>query len=695
MDDSGEQRPEASACYIHDVPTEILVFILNGNARSPRGASEAADALPPRGDARDHWIDRPLLDGRWRFAARAVCRTWRRIIGNPSLADAAALDAYRPFAVHSPMWTRRCPKWATGRIVCLTAAADTIAANAALWARDPEAVADWCRIHAGATRKQAIAALVASGVPWAVDAVVDHHWPLISFSDQQEEECPFGREDSPVAARASPQSALQHGGGGQAETGPRDGVKDACASEARPRGWGIDLTEWLPIEVGPTSSKVGWEDDRGEVAIFLWTLLAVALRRGLYAAFRALQSRFACRAPDYYAALEAISGNQPDLFAAFVGDAAQKMDDVLWYASAEASDPSCLARLLDMAAPPAPRSGSTVADWLMRAVRYDRPRVFALLDARGMAFDAAKVANTAAQCGSVGVLAYMVSRDRRLGPASPAGAERLDMAALAWEAVVDDGCASGAGGIKWLCGVGGYAPRPGTDDLRRLVERAYDYDDDDDYSNGAGRIVYMAERWPRAFAALPASTTRNAFGHCVRKQPWTPDMPARLARVLDAGTDPVDRDAAIRDLDLWSVVVSNLQAEVEITFAAGTLFLALCRMARGGRPRASDTGDVRDRREPCHCIRDPSWRHQDEATRNMRDPTTDADVPCSDAALERWTPLGRWCAARPVRVSAIFPGWTAPAHDPVSPYTLDAMDDLHKLRLVAEIDALGFLLPEE
>lgn len=695
MDDDGRQT-EAPACYIHDVPTEILVFILNGSARSMRGASEAADALPLRGDAEDDWIDRPLLDGRWRFAARAVCRTWRRIIENPSLADAAALDAYRPFAVHSTMWTRRCPKWASGRIVCLTAAADIIAAHSALWAHDPEAVADWCRIHAGATRKQAIAALVASGVPWAVDAVVDHHWPLISFSNQQEEERPSGGEDSPVAARAISQSIPQHGSGGLDETGARDGVKDECAPEARPVGWGIDLTEWLPNEVGLTFG-VGWEDDRGKVAIFLWNLLTVALRRGSYATFCALESRFACRAPDYYAALEAIGGNQPDLLATILRDAEQKVDDALWYASAEANDPSCLARLLDMAAPPAPRSGSTVADWLMRAVRYDRPRVFALLDARGMPFDATKVANTAAQCGSVGVLAYVVSRDRRLGRASPAGTERLGMAALAWEAVVDDGCASGAGGIKWLCRVGGYAPRPGTDDLRRLVERACDYGDDDDYSSGAGRIVYMAERWPRAFAALPASTIRKAFGHCVRKHAWVSDVPARLAHVLDVGTNPVDRDVVIRDLDLWGVVASNLQAEVESTFAAGTLFLALCRMARGERPRASDTGDIRDRREPCHCVKDPSWRHQDEATGHTRGPTTDADAdaPCSDAALERWTPLGRWCAVRPVCVSAIFPGWTAPAHDPTPPYTLDAMDDLHKLRLVAQIDALGFLLPEE
>nr|UMO78350.1 hypothetical protein [Pandoravirus belohorizontensis] len=691
----GERQATASACHIHDMPIEILVFILNGNARCPRRASEAADTLPLRGDAEDDWIDRPLLDGRWRFAARAVCRMWRHIIENPSLADAAALDAYRPFALHSSMWSRRCPKWATGRIVCLTAAADIIAANSPLWARDPEAAFDWCHRHAGATRKQAIAALAASAMPCAVDAIVDHHWPLISFSDQQEE-CPSHQEHNPVAARTIPQSARPHdGGGGQTDTRPRDGVQDACAPLARPRGWGSDLTEWLPIEVGLTFN-VGWEDDRGNVAIFLWALLAVALRRGSYGTFCALESRFACRAPDYYAALEAIDGNQPDLLATLLRGSTGKVDDALWCASAGASDPSCLTRLLDIATPPAPGSGSTVADWLMRATRCDRPRVFALLDARGVAFDATKVANTAAQCGSVGVLAYVVWRDRRLGRASPAGTARLDMAALAWEAVADDGCASGAGGIKWVCGVGGYAPRPGTDDLRRLVERACDYDDDDEYSSGAGRIVYVAERWPRAFAALPASTIRKAFGHCAREYAWVSDVPARLARVLDVATDPADRDVAIRDLDLWSVVVSNLQAEVENTFGAGTLFLALCRMARGERPRASDTGDIRERREPCHCVKDASWRHQDEAAVNTCDPMTDtdADAPCSDAALERWTPLGRWCTARPVRVSAIFPGWTAPAYDPTPPYTLDAMDDLHKLRLIARINALGFLLSE-
>lgn len=686
------QDTAPAACYIHDMPTEILVFILNGSARSPRHASEAVGTLPLRGDAEDDWIDRPLLDGRWRFAARAVCRTWRRIIQHPSPSDAAALDAYRPFAAHSTMWRRRCPKWATGRIVCLTAAADVVAVNSSRWAREPEAVFDWCRTHAGATRKQTIAVLVASGVPCAVDAVVDHHWPLISFSDHRQhpsDETADGEEHTsgPVCGA--------HGG----QAGTAD-PPTATPQKQRPAGWGVDLSEHIPAEYTGSALGAGWRDEDGDVAEFLWALLAIALRRGLHDTFCTIKRRFACRVPDHSAALEAAVGNQPDLFATLVCGSAQEIDDMLWNACAQAGDPSCLVRLLELAAPPAPDLWSAVADWVMVAVVCDRPCVFGLLDARGVEFNAAEVARVAAQCGSRGVLAYVVARDRRLARASPETDGRLDMAVLAKQAMTDGVYASGIDGIRWLCDVAGYAPRPGTGDLRRLVEHACACDEDNEYSSGAEQIVYVAERWPRAFAALPRSTIRGAFGHCVRRHARASDAPARLVRALDAGTDPANRDVVIRDVDLWSVVASNLQAQVKNTFGAGSLFVALCQMARGERPRARDMGDTCDRREPCHCTKDPFWRHQNDPIGGARDPTTtttttttgDKDAPCSDAALELWAPLRRWCAARPVRVSAIFPGWTAPAHDPAPPYSLDAMDDLHKLRLIARINALGFLL---
>ncbi|AGO85448.1 hypothetical protein psal_cds_1172 [Pandoravirus salinus] len=235
---SSEQEAAAPGCPISDLPVEILAFVLNGHVRSPRRAPEGADMFPLCGDTRDRWVDRPLLDGRWRFAARAVCRAWRAIIENPSLADAAALDAYRPFASGSLLWLRRCPKWSTGRIVCLTAAADTVATHSALWARDPEAAFGWCRRNAGATRKQMIAALVASGVPWAVDAVVDHHWPLISFSGQGEGP---SAEHLPVAA-AAPTPEPITGRGSRIDAEPQHtavcdgGGERASTAEVRP--WG-------------------------------------------------------------------------------------------------------------------------------------------------------------------------------------------------------------------------------------------------------------------------------------------------------------------------------------------------------------------------------------------------------------------------------------------------------------------------
>ncbi|AVK75437.1 hypothetical protein pqer_cds_1015 [Pandoravirus quercus] len=701
---SKEQEATTLGCPIDDLPVEILAFILNGHVRSPRRASEGADMFPLYGDARDHWVDRPLLDGRWRFAARAVCRAWRVLIENPSLIDAVALDAYQPFASYSLLRLQKCPKWATGRVLCLSAAADIVAAHSACWAQDPEAVFDWCQRNAGATRKQAIAVLVASGVPWAADAIVNHHWPLVTFPVQDDpisvEHCSTAVITTEPAvqcrrhAETDLQCAVACGNEGCIPAiGDDDDGKCAQTARNRPYGWGADLCAAAAYQADADELifYAEWRDDCGDVAGFLWTLLAIALRRGLHATFCAIEHRFACRMSEYDAVMHAITGNHPDLVATLLCGRTE-VDDKLWDDAASVSDPACLGRLLDLLTLPTPDAGDKVAEWMMRAIKCDRPGVFALCDARGIALDAVEVAKMAACCGSVGVLAYMVARGQRLFHASPTTVVPLDLAALTWEAMTDTyGYSSDARAIEWLCDVAGYAPRRDTDDLRRLIEHAYQDDDD---GGGPERIVYVAERWPDAFAALPKSVLCGAFGHCVGQARKPYEATARLAKVLHAHIDPIDRDAVVQDLGLWGVVVSNLTVESMRAFRTGSLVRTLCLLARGERPYADDTGAARNPPKPCECTQDSSWRHRDVSpTRNVcaKDPA-DMGGPCDDATWMMLAPLRRWCVARPIHVGTIFPGWVPPTHEPAPPYTMTAISDLGRSQLVAWLDAHDFLL---
>ncbi|AGO85447.1 hypothetical protein psal_cds_1171 [Pandoravirus salinus] len=392
---------------------------------------------------------------------------------------------------------------------------------------------------------------------------------------------------------------------------------------------------------------------------------------------------------DYDAAANVIADNQPNVIAALLCYRTHAPDR-LWDDAAEASDPSCLARLLDLFAPPAPDPGQKVAGWMVRAIRRDRPAVPALCDARDIAFDAIEVANMAARCGSVGVLAYLVSRGQRRRSAEASTTVPFDLGVLAWEAMTDtDGYASDARGIAWLCDVAGYAPRPGTDDLRHLIEHACEEDDD---GGGPQRIVYVAERWPGAFAALPKATLRGAFEHCVCQARKPYRAAARLAKVLDAHTDPIERDAVAQDLDLWDVVVFNLSVESMRTFRTGSLVRILCLLARGERPYAGDTGTARKGRKACPCAQDPRWRHRGASSVESvhADGPADHDRPCDDATLAMLAPLGRWCVARPIRTSTIFSGWVGPAPT----YSATTLDDLGKSHLVAWLAAHGFLLPD-
>lgn len=611
-----------------DIPIEILVFTLNGSVRSPRRPKDRFETVYLHdNDGRVEWIDRPLLDPRWRFVARGVCRLWRDIIQHPSPSDVAALDACRPFARNSTRWSRKCPKWPTGRIVCLTAVAERIVANSDLWSRDPEAVVDWCRDHAGgATRKQAVAALIASGVPWAFDQVIAHHWPLLSFSDQSKAPwagrpwtyCPYVSGARPRPIREGTDAA----GIGAGTDITRD----------RPYGWGVEMpTErhdsfalWDLTDSADCNREDGDGEDEG-VSHFVCTLLAISIRRGLYDTFCALQRTFGCEMSEYDAVVNAIVGDRPDLVATFLVDA-EEIDDEYWCIAAGKPGAACLERLMELGPLPAQWSSDRIADWMREAINHDRPQVLALCDARGIKFDPTAVINRATHDGAVGVLTYMLSRACDLYDSSPETTPPIDLRAIACEAMKQPDCARDRLTIEWLCDVAGYAPRPRSDDFARLVECACD--------GGRTRtLLHVAERWPLAFVALPPKIIGRSFGCCISEGACQVRDAARLAALLDTHVGPADRDAVAADLDLWGVVVSKFAANFsERCSSYGSAVMALCLLALGERPGARGVEPRESLQVPCACTTDPDMRHPRTKAiieSNGVDPMPDADVEVS------------------------------------------------------------------
>jgi len=81
MGDDGKEDDGIKHPWMHQLPDELVDAILNGSGGS----------YDPRA---------PFLDARWRFAARGVCRRWKRIVDRVSKADRVSIMRANPhFAV--------------------------------------------------------------------------------------------------------------------------------------------------------------------------------------------------------------------------------------------------------------------------------------------------------------------------------------------------------------------------------------------------------------------------------------------------------------------------------------------------------------------------------------------------------------------------------------------------------------------
>ncbi|AGO82723.2 hypothetical protein pdul_cds_600 [Pandoravirus dulcis] len=611
------------ALAINDLPAELLRMVLNGAASSePRPAWRSARPRPGR----------PFLDPRWRFAARAVCRLWAEIVTQPSASEAAAMGAHphkRPTVVHREA-PAGCPKWPTGRVVCASAVADLIAGGR--WAPgDTDSIFRWCTDMAAATRKQVLAAMVASGERWAVRRALDA-------------ECTFS--DS----------------GGDLHISRQAGEYDA------------------------------WDDDtRGDARGLLDVLWDVAIQR-------------ACTATVADIDVLCIKAT---LTAACRHGRADLIDDravtrwpfgvECWTAAAEAADPRCFARLLDLVAtghlnPMPPATLDAPRGWLHAAVLKGRWRLLALLDARGIAFDAAAAFALATGRGRLSLAQWLWARAQkeptsRRAPLDARGAiaNALGSASAAPHTTVAM--------VAWLCETcldgGSY------DDLAQCVDGAGDSVHTPLWPAVA---LYAGRRWPRAFLnARGPGGVESMFRLCVSNRSLR-DLASLLA-VLDAGGGR--GDLWDRPCDLWDAL-ATLCARDGGHFAYAPM-LAVMRLAHavslGVPPRAANVALLdgaynREMAVPCSCVGDPQWRHRNGSTASKRRRVDDDPGSCENARLvASLAPLARWCRPRPVLLARVFPGWTPPTPEQMKdPTSSETNLDRLKSVVVAWLTQEGLLL---
>ncbi|WBR14538.1 hypothetical protein pkur_cds_363 [Pandoravirus kuranda] len=607
------------------MPIEILAFILNGHTRAPPSPHDAHVTWDQRFDrctrdscagaakrlcaatasSADGRLCRPLLDPRWRFAARATCRLWRDIVQQPSLSDAAVLSAHDPLSRRGPPHDQTLrAAWLSGRIVCASAAADFIRAHRDTWAHTPDAAVAWCIDETNAMRKQAVVALVASGVAWAVDHVIDSQWPRLMFC-----------------------SVLAHS----------------------LRGCGDKLFQSMSYHTvykEHATCEVDYRDGSDHPAALAAALVAVSLRHGSHAHFCALCEAIGHTPRPVTSALHAIKGNQPDVLTTLLRNHhAVASESRLWCAAAASADPACFACLLELSPTPPcapPGTESRLAEWLADAVCMDRHSVIRLCDAKGIAFDRTEAFALAARHGSTRAMAL-------LAPTLGVPIDHDTVHASAVRAMgkgrkpFDDDTVCG---IAWLADVLGYAPRCGTDDMRQLVDRACAT------GNASCRLVYVAERWHLAFAALPCEVIRAAFIQSSIEVIHDPiRMAGHLAMVLDRAhacdTDATVTAAAIDKLDLWGAIISRLDVDGYGPTATATLFVrALCGLIVGHAPPpidvASATG-LYDRIRACADGNKDGGRGE-RVARTLE-------------PFER--ALCRWCVPRTMRDVDLFPAGVA------------------------------------
>lgn len=333
-----------------------------------------------------------------------------------------------------------------------------------------------------------------------------------------------------------------------------------------------------------------------------------------------------------------------------------------WTAAAEAADPCCFARLLDLAAaghldPMPPATLDIPMGWLRAAVLKGRWRLLALLDARGIAFDAAAAFALAASHGRMGLAQWLWARAQK-EPTS--GGAPLDARGAIANALGSTFAAphTAVAMVAWLCetclGGGSY------DDLAQCIDGTGDGIRTPLWPAVA---LYAGRRWPRAFLdARGPDGVEGMFRLCVSNRSLR-DLASLLA-VLDASGGR--GDSWDRPCDLWDAL-ATLCARDGSHFAYAPM-LAVMRLARaaslGVAPRVADVALLdgaynREAAAPCSCVGDPLWRHRDGSAVSKRRCVDSDPGPCEDARIvASLTPLARWCRPRPVSLARVLPGWT-------------------------------------
>lgn len=637
--DSKTREPSASTlpmaahhdATIHDLlPLELLRMILNGAATPTVRPAWRVDHVPRRG--------RPFLDPRWRFAARAVCHLWHDIISRPNAVEAAAIGRHPHnwpvLGHHEP--PVGCPKWPSGRVVCASAVADAIAAG---WWDTAEATYAWCARDAGASRKQAAAAIVASGVTWMATAVLE-----MPYS--------FGTRTPSIT---------------------RVGVYRA------PNTWAI-----------------GWDDDQGTLSAFVDVLWHVGIARASVATLENLMVRrgLSCLIGDALCA-----GGRGDEMAALAARG-RPPSAVSWLHACAGPHHRCFARLLDVAAagliaPPPPAftdgpSGHHESTWFALAMMDCRWRFLALLEARGMPFDVDVAFCAAASARRLNALQwlweYATARDPRR--------RRLNVPNAMMSAMRGEKRSTKAIRVlSWLCSVCAHPVCPfvvedaGSAGGQVLAQRS-----------PLPVVLCLVEHWPQGLFKS-ADRIVLVFRRCIAERDL--DSLGRLLHLIDQRTRSAPcGDNVLAELDLWDALVTLCAQDIDFAFRPMLAAMRIAKaLADGGTPRADDVAlfDAAYDREiatPCRCVGHPLWRHDGDAAASERRRVDDDPGLCYDERrLSMLMPLGRWCRARPVAASRVFPGWS-PAAVP-APET-DSEQTIQEILKHAVIDWLAsedLLLP--
>jgi hypothetical protein len=532
-------------------------------------------------------------------------------------------------------------KWITGRVVCASAVADWINHReiGCLQVRY-EAIRAWCAHNGAATRKQVMMAMIASGVPAAIEYVLDIEWRNVGFADPRprflgEYRYPWHDDEQGhehalriVVARALMlRSSLVTINTVIARDPPKwtGNIMSAFSRAAR-----VDVAHHLCLGTLPSD----------------WVHAAVA------------------KDPTYFIYLmDTLGGSTPrtaahlpprcvwprDHVDGVIGDSGECDDDDNYYYHRGAG-------------PDDYEAGS----WAEAAAARGRWKIFAACDAHSVPFSAEDAFCTAARYWRAPLMDWLWRRGASPSVGPNALASVLHRAAiLAVRSHLDAGadqttcrCVHADDAIKWLCQVPLY--RPDNHQLRGLLcctplRR-----------HTLSSMFYIIERWPRLVVEQGRDVIRHIFWRCVDADHGGVAL-ARLmlfmrhqcprARDRRHATTKDDFDPAT--LDLWDalVVVASCvdvspDRPVETTLAA-LRAMRICR-AVSLRQRPS-VCDVRATAHACGCGAQPDpLEVADQMDDDMGSSDFGTATENDPSILGGLALLARWCKPRAVAAGRLF-----------------------------------------